>query len=85
MVMGLMGILIPQLMEATMATDNSERPGFCMGLFLGMILPLLMLGGEINMPINPPKDSFYGGLVMGILTDIGLLAVIVWLSSGSTK
>lgn len=56
--------------------DN--RLGFFAGMLLGMLLPLMLLGGELNSK-EKPTDIFYGGIILGILFDISLIVGLIFL------
>ena len=54
--------------------------GFFEGMFVGMVFPLLLLGGELTAPKDSQTtDKFYAGLIFGIFTDIATVVGIIWL------
>ena len=57
-----------------------KRLGFFAGTAFGMFIPLMLLGGEIQASKDTEvTDTFYGGLVIGILLDIALIVGLVLL------
>jgi len=55
-----------------MNNSDVEKLGFFSGMLLGMVLPLLLLGGEIKGKAKP-TEAFYGGIILGVLLDIALV------------
>ncbi len=56
-----------------------QRLGFFSGMLLGMLSPLLLLGAEISGGKTVPTESFYGGIIVGILFDIALVVGLIFL------
>lgn len=58
---------------------DTNRLGFFSGMLLGMLSPLLLLGGEVKGGKSVPTESFYGGIIFGILFDIALVVGLIFL------
>jgi len=57
-----------------------KRLGFFTGMFVGMMLPLFLLGGEFTVDKRTEiTESFYGGLILGVLTDVALVVALIFL------
>jgi hypothetical protein len=53
-----------------------EKLNFWPGL--GMALPLMLLGGSFSSE-TPPANSFYGGIVAGVIADALAIVGCIWL------
>ena len=58
--------------------NTNDYLGFFCGLLVGVCLPLL-LGGELSVGKDVKiKESFYGGVVAGLLLDIAIVVGLIW-------
>jgi hypothetical protein len=58
---------------------EEDRLGFFSGMLFGMLLPLVIMGGAEFNAKEKPTESFYGGIIFGIFTDIALVVGLIFL------
>jgi len=59
---------------------EQHRLGFFSGVLLGMAVPLLIFGGEVQYSKNAVcTEAFNGGVIAGILLDIAVIVGLIFL------
>ncbi len=59
--------------------EEQERLGFFSGMLFGMFIPLMILGGSVNGGNAKTTEAFFGGVILGILSDIALVVGLIFL------
>ena len=62
---------------------EEQKLGFFSGMLLGMLIPLMILGGSVNSSGDvKTTEAFYGGIIFGILSDVALVVGLIFLFKG---